>query len=105
MVQTVQQDEANGILHVKKTGKYNLNYYLKRAEIFARCGEIYLIRIKKIKTSLLKQESNLDFAYPNDASLNNMIDSYYSTLLATLKDRQIENEEEKSETDLCIANK
>lgn len=105
LVQTIQQDEANGILHVKKTGKYNLNYYLKRTEIFARCGEIYLIRIKKIKTSLLKQESNLDFAYPNDALLNSMIDSYYSTLLATLKDRQIENEEEKSEKDLCIANK
>lgn len=105
LVQTIQQDEANGILHVKKTGKYNLNYYLKRTEIFARCGEIYLIRIKKIKTSLLKQESNLDFAYPNDALLNNMIDSYYSTLLATLKDRQVENEEEKSEKDLCIANK
>lgn len=59
--------------------KYNLRYFFRRAEIFARCGEIYFNRILKVKTSLL--EPDLTFAYPKTQHLDDLIQNYYHVLL------------------------
>ena len=56
-------------------GKYNLKYYLTPTEIFARCGEIYVHRIKHIENSSLV--SSEGFAYPEDAELENKIKEYF----------------------------
>ena len=105
LIKTIENDESNGIIHFSKTGKYNLKYYLKKCEIFARCGEIYLFRIKKVKSSLLKQDSKQSFAYPNDSILNKMIEDYYSKLLTKIKNMQKVKKEDESEKHICVADK
>lgn len=59
--------------------KYNINYFFRRAEIFARCGEIYLMRILKAESSLL--QPNLGYAYPESEALDSLIQGYYQPLL------------------------
>ena len=59
--------------------KYNLQYYFRRAEIFARCGEIYFVRILKVESSLIKPD--LMLAYPESERLDNLIKDYYEELL------------------------
>ena len=105
LIKTIENDESNGIIHFSKTGKYNLKYYLKKCEIFARCGEIYLFRIKKVNSSLLKQDSKQSFAYPNDSILNKMIEDYYSKLLTKIKNMQKVKKEDESEKHICVADK
>lgn len=60
-------------------GKYNLQYFFRRAEIFARCGEIYFVRILKIESSLIQPD--LKYAYPQSESLDILIKNYYEELL------------------------
>ena len=67
------QHQLNG------TSKYNLQYFFRRAEIFARCGEIYFVRILKVESSLIKPD--LEYAYPKSELLDTLIKNYYSTLL------------------------
>lgn len=64
------------------SSKYNLKYFFRRAEIFARCGEIYFNRILKVKSSLL--EPSLTYAYPDCEELNTLIEKYYEQLLNEL---------------------
>ena len=64
------------------SSKYNLKYFFRRAEIFARCGEIYFNRILKVKSSLL--EPTLTYAYPESEELNRLIEKYYKQLLNEL---------------------
>ena len=61
------------------TGKYNLQYFFRRAEIFARCGEIYFVRILKVESSLV--QPNLKYAYPQSENLDRLIKDYYDDLL------------------------
>lgn len=60
-------------------GKYNLQYFFRRAEIFARCGEIYFVRILKIESSLIQPD--LKYAYPQSDRLDTLIKNYYEDLL------------------------
>ena len=105
LLKKIKEDEAKGIKHFSKSGKYNLKYYLKKCEIFARCGEIYLFRILKVKSSLLKQDSSVLFAYPDDSILNKMIASYYGELITKIKVMQSIKKEEKSEEHIFVADK
>lgn len=59
--------------------KYNIRYFFRRAEIFARCGEIYFSRILKVESSLIKPD--LAYAYPESAALDNEVKDYYEVLL------------------------
>lgn len=61
--------------------KYNLSYYFMPAEIFARCGEIYLSRICNVTSSLLTLEEGNIFCYPEDDMLQDEIKKYYDGLL------------------------
>lgn len=66
------------------SSKYNLRYFFRRAEIFARCGEIYFSRILKVKSSLV--EPTLQYAYPESEELDILIEKYYEQLLKELSD-------------------
>lgn len=59
--------------------KYSKAYFFRRAEIFARCGEIYFTRILNVESSLIKPD--LSFAYPLSESLDGLIKPYYENLL------------------------
>lgn len=82
----VKKEEAKGNMIFSKHGKYNLNYYLQKCEIFARCGEIHLFRNLHVVSSLLKHEDTHSFAYPDDDELNHLIKEYYDALLNQLGD-------------------
>lgn len=62
---------------LSKDSKYNLKYYLHPTEIFARCGEVYLQRIKGVKSSLLKPTLDEIFAYPVSDEFDAMVKEYY----------------------------
>lgn len=53
-------ESIKGTLNGKS--KYNLQYFFRRAEIFARCGEIYFSSLLKVESSLIKPD--LAYAYP-----------------------------------------
>ena len=59
--------------------KYNLQYFFRRAEIFARCGEIYFSRLLKVESSLI--EPDLAYAYPESEELDKEVQNYYEELL------------------------
>lgn len=59
--------------------KYNIQYFFRRAEIFARCGEIYFTRILKVESSLIAPD--LAHAYPKSEELDKEIKDYYEALL------------------------
>ncbi|MDD3361815.1 MAG: hypothetical protein PHW34_09110 [Hespellia sp.] len=96
----VQEEERNGTVMFSKGSKYNLNYYLRKSEIFARCGEIFLFRIKKVVSSLLRHEDTLNFAYPDDVKLEELIKEYYSTFFENLENLT-HHRKEQNETNLC----
>lgn len=99
----VEEEKKTGMVLLSARGKYGINYYLRKCEIFARCGEIYLFRILHIVSSLLKPEETKSFAYPDDDTLNSLIHHYYSSLLDQLKDIKIDKRKEHYETALHIA--
>lgn len=63
------------------TSKYNLAYYLTPTEIFARCGELYLTKIKGISNSLVEPDTRTYFAYPEDEELLELIKDYFGEFL------------------------
>lgn len=78
---------------LKGNGKYNRNYYFRRAEIFARCGEIYLKRMLHVESSLLKQLDGNEIEYPDCERLNKEIEAYYKRLfekLSVLQQNKVE---------------
>lgn len=64
---------------LKGKTKYNLQYYLMPTEVFARCFEMYVVRIRKVDNSLCKPESG--FAYPEDEKLEELIKDFYDGIL------------------------
>jgi len=70
------------------SNKYNRNYYRNRAEVFARCGEIYLRKVLKLDSNLLNLCDGPQ--YPCSDELLNMIDRFYGKYLFT-KIRHIDN--------------
>ena len=64
--------------------KYNLAYYLTPTEIFARCGEIYMVRVLGVDNSLVKPEE--DFAYPKDEQLEKLIAEYFNEMIKERRD-------------------
>lgn len=70
-------DAVKGTLNGKS--KYNIQYFFRRAEIFARCGEIYFSRILKVESSLIKPD--LAYAYPESGKLDEEVKVYYEALL------------------------
>lgn len=69
--------------------KYNLTYFKRSTEVFARCGEIYLSRILGINSILLNTERN-EFAYPHDTKLERLIKEYFDDLF-NMKREENEN--------------
>ena len=70
------------------SGKYNLKYYLRPTEIFARCGEMYLQRIKGVTSSLLKPALEDQFAYPESDEFNEMVKRYFEAFHERLEKRK-----------------
>ena len=101
--QEVISEEKKGNHLLPGKGKYNLQYYLRKCEIFARCGEIYLFRNRKVISSLLKPEKTKYFCYPEDDELNNLIKNYYDDLMIKLNERTTAKGALPDEEHLCIA--
>lgn len=101
--ETIKQEKENN-RSIQLSGKYNLNYYLRKCEIFARCGEIHLFRNLHVKSSLLKPEETQYFCYPDDEELNHLIDEYFSNLLKNLADDNSNRRKSHYEENLYIAN-
>lgn len=78
--QEIEKLEPNDPVKKQMNGKskYNLSYYLTPTEIFARCGEMYLLK-RGVDNSLLKPEDGI--AYPKDEVLMNMITQYFDAML------------------------
>ena len=68
----------------KSNSKYNLSYYLLNTEAFARCFEMYLVRVLKLNSSLCKQEEGLGWAYPDDDELMESVKTYFDALFETI---------------------
>lgn len=60
-----------------KGSKYNMDYYLMPTEVFARCAEMYLVRILTVENSLVEPDSKKSFAYPDDEELMENIKRYF----------------------------
>lgn len=103
LISSVEKERKDGKEILPKKGKYNLNYFLRKCEIFARCGEIHLFRNLHIVSSLLKPEETHYFAYPDDKILNSMIGEYYTNLLDRMKNISYKTGEDVYEKDLHIA--
>ena len=71
--------------------KYNLKYYLKPTEVFARCGEIYMTRIRHINNSLCRPQPGFEYpeAEGND-TLYRMVEEYYRNLFDYREDKEAE---------------
>ena len=84
----VAKGKKEEVAVLKGKTKYNLQYYLMPTDIFARCFEMYVVRIRKIDNSLCKPESG--FAYPEDEKLMYLITSFFDEILgASLNERSI----------------
>lgn len=59
--------------------KYNQAYYLQPTEVFARCGEMYLIRYLGINSSLVKIQNEI--VYPDNSELKEAYIQYYNEVL------------------------
>lgn len=99
----IERAKEEGKQVVTDKGKYNLSYYMRKSEIFARCGEIYLFRILEIKSSLLKPSEKESIFYPDDKRLNQLIEAYYSDLLLKIGENNEMQKGVNDEKDLCVA--
>ena len=59
--------------------KYNKSYFFRQAEIFARCGEIYLVKILKVENFLIQPD--FAYAYAPSEKLDRLIKALYDKLL------------------------
>ncbi|MCA1066153.1 hypothetical protein QTG56_25195 (plasmid) [Rossellomorea sp. AcN35-11] len=62
------------------TSKYNKNYYLDPAEVFARSAEIYLSEVKQIETSFLKTSYKDKPEYPLSQEFLEVVEEYFGRL-------------------------
>ncbi len=81
-------EDKNLEAELSKPGKYNLSYYFQPVEIFARCGEMYLQRIRGVKSSLLTPTLDELFAYPETDELNEMIRIYFDSFHEKLMEKK-----------------
>ena len=81
MLLTKYVDRAKGpqVDILKGKTKYNLQYYLMPTEVFARCFEMYVVRIRGIDNSLCKPEAG--FAYPEDEELQAAMKEFFDGIL------------------------
>lgn len=61
--------------------KYGLDYYFKPTEIFARCGEMYLLRSLGIRNALVVPKPEHSFAYPQNDVLMDKIEAFFDQFL------------------------
>lgn len=73
----VLNGNAENIKKVCGSSKYGLDYYLMPTEVFARCAEMYLVRVLKVENSLVKPDDTKSFAYPDDEVLMEDIEEYF----------------------------
>lgn len=99
----VKDSKKEGSSEIILKGKYDLNYYLRKCEIFARCGEMYLFRNCHVISSLLKPEDTKYFCYPKDKELDALIQVYYENLLNSLKNQTTESRRVADEKNIRIA--
>lgn len=62
--------------------KYNLSYYLEPTEIFARCFELYLVKVKGVSNSLVPV--SFGWEYPQNEGIMEHITFYFDNLLASI---------------------
>lgn len=80
-------DDNNGLkVAFYGKSKYNKDYFFNRAEIFARCGEIFFRRILKVDNSLLKDCTGP--VYPEDDLLIKAIDKYYRQIFGDIEKKE-----------------
>lgn len=68
---------------LKGSSKYNLKYFLKPTEIFARCGELYVKEVRGVTNSLCA--AGTGFEYPKETDhpeLYRAIRTYYNSLFS-----------------------
>ena len=65
-------------------GKYDLDYYLTPTEIFARCGEMYLVRVHDVRNSIVT-EALSGFEYPEDPELTELLKNYFDGELSRVR--------------------
>lgn len=63
--------------------KYSKTYYFQPTEVFARCGEMYLVRHMRVDNSLVKPDGG--FAYPKSDDLMKAIVEYYDSFLGLVE--------------------
>lgn len=80
---------------IKLTGKYDLNYYLTRTEVFARCAEMYLTRCLGIDNSLCRPDASTGFAYPDDPELKMCIKKYFDMFMQKYCAKEEKNNEKQ----------
>lgn len=62
--------------------KYNKDYYQTPTEIFARCGELYIVKVLGIKNSLCAIDLlDSELYYPEDKEFLKMVEKYFITIL------------------------
>lgn len=66
---------------MKLKGKYDIDYYTLPTEVFARCGEMYLVKCAGVHNSLVEPDLK-GFDYPCDEELVSLIESYYGEFFA-----------------------
>ena len=59
--------------------KYNQAYYTQPSEVFARCGEMFLVRTLGINNSLVEIQN--DYVYPENDKLKEAYSSYFNEIL------------------------
>lgn len=59
------------------SSKYGLSYYSTPTEVFARCFEIWLMRVCNVNNNVVKEDSQMMFAYPKDEELLGLIRNYF----------------------------
>lgn len=68
---------------MNSSGKYNLSYYLKPTEVFARCFEIYFVKILEVENSLTP--SVIGHEYPIDDEFLGYIRNYFSNMFSHME--------------------
>ncbi len=71
---------------LKGNTKYNRNYYLRPTEVFARCLEMYVIRIRHIDNSLCREKKG--FMYPEDEEMNRLLGDFFDTVFAGMAEKR-----------------
>ena len=75
----------------KRTGKYDLSYFLEPTEVFARCMEMYFHRIEAVNSDLIGDCTGSE--YPEDEILMELVKDYFGKLQKRLLGQEDEREE------------